>query len=559
MNETQVNTTITWGPSTLPLAVTQIRVMPITATNLITPLLNPLYSLIRSEGGSYVPASASAYLFQDTDQNGVKDRLIELGTPVADKVEARGARAGDRLCVFDPEAQRLGCSVLNDVNRTLALTARPDWSLSVLVTPITSRTIQIAVSGVAQTVSLQAQLFPRDGAASAVVALNKVGTPNTYQGTFNLPNEALEASVHVWVNEPGARRETVTSYSVGGNPVPRRPGSGSRRYPPRRYRRAPVLSSDGQAQILGIKGEFPLGEFYALQNLDNFPAPPIWTTVVGQAYRLVRSSGAPSLNGSTFTVNYLNSEVPFGEESSLTIYFLPMCGGSGAGQPPMGAYRLFLPLVARSGTSTCAPTWRALSTTRDADSDLVSAATQGEGLYVILSSIDIPLHQGWNDVSYPVAESRPVSVALASIAGKYTSVCAYRSEDVSNPWHCYGSGTPPFGDNWINDLTTLEFGSYWIYATQAVTLSLEGAVWRRAVQSTRSIQHGMAPGDLLWRGQVWLDVHRTAGDAGDRQDGRCGLRTSENDRGGGSNPVCDRCARYGRVWISRWRDHFHCR
>jgi len=211
-----------------------------------------------------------------------------------------------------------------------------------------------------------------------------------------------------------------------------------------------------------------------LQTVDNFPAPPIWTTVVGQAYRLVKSSGAPSLAGSTFTVNYLDSEVPAGEESSLTIYFLTNCGSSGAGQPSTGTYRVFLPLITKSGTQTCAPTWRALSTTRDAEGDLVSAQTAGEGLYLVLSSIDIPLHQGWNDVAYPVAESRPVTIALASIAGKYTSVCSYQSADVDNPWHCFGSGTPPFAGNWVNDLTTLEFGSYWIYATQAVTLSLKG-------------------------------------------------------------------------------------
>jgi hypothetical protein len=256
--------------------------------------------------------------------------------------------------------------------------------------------------------------------------------------------------------------------------VPRRPGTGSRHYPPRRYRRAPVLSSDGQAQVLGIQSAFPPGEFYALQTVDNFPAPPIWATVVGQAYQLVKSAGAPSLAGSSFVVNYLESEVPAGEEPSLTVYFLANCGSSGAGQPPAGAYKVYLPSVIRGGTSTCNSTWQALPTTRDADGDLVSAPTAGEGLYLVLSSIDIPLHQGWNDVPYPVSESRPVATALASIAGKYTSVCSYQADDVDNPWHCYGGGTPPFGGDWVNDLTTLEFGTYWIYATQDTILRLKG-------------------------------------------------------------------------------------
>jgi hypothetical protein len=486
LNETSVTTA---GPSSLPLAVTQIEVRPIQSDQLAMPMVSPLYSLVRAEGGSYAPQRASTYLFQDTDQDGLNNRLIELGSPVSGKIEARGARAGDRLCVIDPETKRLGCAVLNEVNRTLALTARPDWAPSVLITPVTSRTIQVAVSGISQDVPMQAQLFPRDGDASAIITLAKVGTTNTYLGTFTLPDEALEASVHIWIDEGGVRRETLTSYSIGGNPVPRRPGSGSRRYPSRRYRRAPVLSSDGQAQVLGIQGTFPLGEFYALQTVDNFPASPSWTTVVGQAYRLVKSAGSPSLAGSTFTVNYLDSEVPFGEESSLTIYFLPNCGGSGAGQPPApGPYRLFLPLIVRGGTQqTCSPAWQALPTTRDEEGDLVSAQTAGEGLYLVLSSIDIPLQQGWNNVSYPVAESRPVAIALASIAGKYTSVCSYQAADVDNPWHCYDGGTPPFGGDWVNDLTMLEFGSYWIYATQDTILSLKGPYGGAVVnQSDRS-------------------------------------------------------------------------
>jgi len=94
---------------------------------------------VRAEGGSYAPQHASAYLFQDTDQNGLNNRLIELGSPVSGKIEARGARAGDRLCIFDPEARRLGCDVLDEVKRTVALSARPDWGASILITPVTSR------------------------------------------------------------------------------------------------------------------------------------------------------------------------------------------------------------------------------------------------------------------------------------------------------------------------------------------------------------------------------------------------------------------------------------
>jgi hypothetical protein len=223
---------------------------------------------------------------------------------------------------------------------------------------------------------------------------------------------------------------------------------------------------------------------------------------------LVKSAGAPSLAGSAFVVNYLDSEVPFGEEPSLTIYFLPNCGSSGAGQPPAaGPYRVFLPLVTRGGTQqTCSPTWRALPTTRDAEEDLVSAQTAEEGLYLVLSSIDIPLHQGWNNVAYPVAESRPVTVALASIAGKYTTVCSYQATDVDNPWHCFGTGTPPFGGIWINDLATLEFGTYWIYATQDVILSLKGPYGGALVNQPDSAE----PPPAIFYGEVKASAVFTA-------------------------------------------------
>jgi hypothetical protein len=82
------------------------------------------------------------------------------------------------------------------------------------------------------------------------------------------------------------------------------------------------------------------------------------------------------------------------------------------------------------------------------------------------------LTPGWNNVPYPVRGSRPVTEALASIAGQYSHICGYITADVLNPWHCFGSNAP----HWVNDLTALEFGSYWINltTTQPVTLSLKG-------------------------------------------------------------------------------------
>jgi hypothetical protein len=230
------------------------------------------------------------------------------------------------------------------------------------------------------------------------------------------------------------------------------------------------LSSDGQAQILGIKGTFPLGEFYALQNVDSFPPPPPWTTVVGQAYRLVKSTGAPSIAGSSFVVNYLSSEVSPGEEPFLTIYFYPT-GGTG---------------------------WQALPTSCATGDALVSAPMQtSDGLYILLSSIETPLTPGWNIVPYPVQGSRAVSEALASIAGQYSHVCGYFATE-ADPWHCFDPGAP----SWASDLSALEFGSYWINltATQAVTLYLKGPFGAAGQQLDR--ETGLQLPLAIYYGQV---------------------------------------------------------
>ncbi len=71
------------------------------------------------------------------------------------------------------------------------------------------------------------------------------------------------------------------------------------------------------------------------------------------------------------------------------------------------------------------------------------------------------LHVGWNLLAYPSATPRPVADALASIAGKYTVVWAYRAGE-PQPWRHYDPSAP-FG----NDLDVLEPGrGYWLRATE---------------------------------------------------------------------------------------------
>jgi len=77
----------------------------------------------------------------------------------------------------------------------------------------------------------------------------------------------------------------------------------------------------------------------------------------------------------------------------------------------------------------------------------------------------IALRQGPNMVGYPGRSARPVTEAMASIAGRYSKIFTY----VNGVWRKYIVGAPSF----VNDLTHLEPGrGYWIYTTEACTWTI---------------------------------------------------------------------------------------
>jgi len=423
------------GPSGLPLAVTQIKVIePVTPT---TVLPVPIFFLSQDGGRVQPGASARAFLFQG-------DRLTDLGSPTLDQVLARGARPGDRLCVYEPAAQRLGCEVITAGDEQLALVSKSGWQPQVIVTPVTSQTIAISVTNVPSGLPLGARLFPVDSPASPTMTLAYVAATGEYAGTFHFDEPVPEGYVQVWVNEPEPRREIVTSYTMGGNPghMRSRVGHMRSRVGHMRSRVAPVLSSDGQVILFGDDLKFGEGEFYTLQEATHLLSAPPWATLVGRAYLLSASPNAPDLRGTSITFGYFGSEVPPGEEQWLRVYLW-------------------------NGTS-----WQQLPTKLDMYHNLVSAPTQGPGLYALMSSIEIPLYgPGWDLFSYPVQAARPVTQALQSINGYYAIVYGYDGSDTADPWKVYNVSGPA----WVNDLSVLKFGeAYWISVTQAITLQLGG-------------------------------------------------------------------------------------
>jgi len=430
----QLNGVITnTGPSGLPLAVTEIQVVePVTPTSALEV---PIFYLTQ-DGGRVQPGTrARAVLFQE-------DRMTDLGRPTLDQVNARGARPGDRVCVYELTAGRLGCEIIKLGDEQMALHSFSDWKPDVIITPVTSRTVSINVTGVPTDLSLNVRVYPLNDSAPSSTALTLVA--DIYSGTVNLENPTLAGHVHVWVNEPEPRREIVTDYTLGGSPGLMRGSRGLMRGSRGLMRgsRAPAVSADGHVILYGENLDFEDGEFFTLQAATNLPSAPPWTTVVGQSFRLSTSANAPDLSGTSLSFNYLGAEVPPGEEDWLRVYYW-----DGAD-------------------------WRRLRTQLDTYYNVASAPTQGEGLYALMTNIEIPLFgAAWNTLPYPIEGTRPIEEALAPISGYYSIVYDRVVTDTLDPWKVYGPDAP----DWVNDLKQMQFGrAYLIYVTETVTLPLKG-------------------------------------------------------------------------------------
>jgi hypothetical protein len=418
------------GPSNLPLAVTQVSVVEPAAP--VETLVDPTFYLVDSGGGQVQPGTgARAFLFHD-------DQVTNLGRPTLDRVVARGARPGDRLCVYELAAGRLGCEdPITASDEQLTLNDVSGWEPDLIISPITSRTIGITVTNVAGGLVVQGRLYPLSGLATDPITLTEI--TQGYAGILTATEPALAGYVHVWVDEVDPRREVVTDYALGGNPGTMR----GTRLGFLRNRQAPAVSADGQVILFGDM-DFAEGDFFTLQAATVINGVPDWMTTVGHAYRLSGSPNAPDLSGASISFAYLGSEVPSGQEQWIKVYY----------QAPMS------------------DTWQVLPTQLDTYYNNASAPVPGEGLYVLMTSTEVPIYaSGWNLIAYPIPETRPVITALQSISGTYGMVYAYEPGDLSDPWKLFAPDVPA----WVNDLDYLEFGhGYWISATQPITLHLRG-------------------------------------------------------------------------------------
>ena len=484
--------TLPSGPIRLPLATTEITsVVPLTPT---ARLDVPIFYTVDDAGGRVLPAlTARAYLFQHGHHtpDASFTQLIPLGRANNDQVLARGARVGDRLCLFEPTAARFGCETITAGRELLAVHSRPEWQPNIQITPVTSRTLDVTVSGVPSGgPGLRAELYPLDNDPQPpTITLIDTGS-GRYTGIFTLAYPLPGAYLHLsTTDEPTPTWETVTSYALDGNAGSftrtgsgtsfTRTGSGTsftRTGSGTSFTRtgsgtsfirtghgtsfarvggAPVSSAEGDVQLVGATLSFALGQFLLLQTTSSLPPLPPWATLIGQGYRFTTSPNIPDLTGSALSFSYLDAEVPTGEESGIQVYY-------------------------RSPTAT---TWTPMTTTLDTYFNMASIPTQGPGLYALMSSVEVPISgPGWSLFAYPVAGQRAVTDALAGIVGKYTAVYGYEPQDTTDHWKLYGPDIP----TWANDLSTLTYGhGYWILATEVVTLPLRGAT-ASLMQATRA-------------------------------------------------------------------------
>ncbi|MEW5869599.1 MAG: FG-GAP-like repeat-containing protein [Chloroflexota bacterium] len=414
------------GPTRLPLQVTQIvEVSPSTPP---AALEDPTFYLISELNQRVEPGSgARAFLYQD-------NWAIDLGRATLDHVLARGARVDDQVCVYDPEARLVGCETVKAGDEQILMVHFPDWRPDLWVTPVNSTTIGLEMSGVPLGLSLNARLYPLTGPAVSTISLN-----TAYTGTFHLADPLFEGYVRVWVQGAAQPEEMIADFTVGGNPVNMRGSNVNMRGSNVNMRgsNAPVTSSDGQVILFVDTRSLTAHQFYSLQATTEVPEPLPWASVVGRAYRLTASEDAPDLNGASINFTYMGDEVPLGGEPWLKVYYW-------------------------DGND-----WTMLPTNLDPYYNNASAPAQGEGVYVLMSSFEVSLYgPGWNLVAYPLQDSQPVTQALQSIEGDYTTVYGYRASDTIDPWEFYDVSVP----DWVNDLALLEYGhGYWINASETIT------------------------------------------------------------------------------------------
>ncbi|MBV7333979.1 VCBS repeat-containing protein [Chloroflexi bacterium TSY] len=465
------------GPQHLVLPVTKIRFWnPTWAPNTVKEMQfllkdadGTLLRLPVSTGQAYLLTKRSAPDATDRSQDEREiEYLVDLGRPQGDNLLAQGASVGDRLCVFDTSRKTLrsGCTTVDEQTRTLELTGVQDWHPNVQVTSVNTRTVEVVVTGIAEE-QLQIQLYPAVGTASTPVDMTK--TDGTFSATVIASQGAYYGHVRICApaclmrSDGGEVREFIVEFANkfdwDGQAFDW--NSPMFNWEEKAFDRTnqafdwaapalgwgaqgfawgvPVMSSDGQVQVIPLENTFDINTHYLLQRIDFLSTLPHWLTPVGHAYRI--DADMPPTNASIL-FRYLESDVPPRSEDELAIYFSPDNG----------------------------LTWQRLSTKVAKVWNLALTRMGGTGIYVLTTSQPMsPLQPGCNlPMGYPMQTNRPIGEALASLDGAYTSVYL---EDPTAPsgWRLYDTTVRSAFTQIVNTLTSTRLGdAYRIFATEPI-------------------------------------------------------------------------------------------
>jgi subtilisin-like proprotein convertase family protein len=394
------------GPSLMPFDLTDVVLAPFTPTNT---LADPTFSLDYVDG-AVSSSEGQGFLFRNEDNNPADyETIINLGSPAGgqNRLLARGARPGDRLCAFDPPRRQFGCEVIALGDERLSLRLDDTWTPFIQLTPVNTTTFSLAVSNLPGGLPLKARLYPDDSLPTAVIDL--VETNGIYEGQFPSFEEdtiPVAGNIAVWV-EPDAnpRREAVVAFSIGGNPPHSRGGGSHSRGggPHSRGGGAPLVSPDGQFIFFTPNpNDFGQGEFYTIQAMSGLPTLPPGKKAIGPSYNLVAFPGNLEIPGSiSFQYLGLDALLEQVDETELTIHFWD------------------------------GHNWRALATYRDAYYNLASALSQGPGVYALLAGVAEPViaavtpSAATNELTRTITISGgyflpPLEVALVGPTATYT-------------------------------------------------------------------------------------------------------------------------------------------
>ncbi|MCB0194457.1 MAG: VCBS repeat-containing protein [Anaerolineae bacterium] len=400
------------GPARIPFDLTTVDIRrPITPTN---PLEDPTFYLdyANSAVGS---SSARAFLLRNrlgTDsQTDAYEYIYDLGTPVGgqNRVLARGATVGDRLCVFDQAQNQFGCEIISPGDERLQMKRDETWQPLITISPETSTTYRLAIDGVGSPgLDLRARLYPELGEAFTATLPFSSDPDGLYTTVLTLPYPVLRGHLQLWVDEgPDAppftnpRRETIVSYSIGGNPGAERGGGGAERGGGGAERggggaerggggfvhgegNAPAVSPDGQMTYFDQNFDLAVGQFYAIQDMAGLPPLPADKVAIGRGYNLF-ATGFPAetaLRDGSVSFQYRGNDVLVEQrsEAELGIYFWD------------------------------GERWQALNTQVNQTYNLASARSQGPGIYALLAGITTPTI---SDIS-PVSTSQVTQTLVIS-------------------------------------------------------------------------------------------------------------------------------------------------